>query len=199
MTRKPFAPAAEQNRHDILAVLQQELHATEQVLELGSGSGQHVCHFASAMTTTFWQPSELAQNLSGIESWIADSGCQNIHPPIELDIRWSDWPKLDVQGCYSANTLHIVDWGSVTSLFAGCGRLLPASAKLLIYGPYRINGEHTAPSNQRFDAMLRAGDPNSGVRDVQDLDALATINGFGRARLIEMPVNNFIAVWEKSG
>ena len=199
MTQKPFAQAAYQNRHDILAVLQQELLPGNQVLELGSGTGQHVCHFAPALADIDWQPSELAHNLAGIAQWLEESGHPNIQPPIELDIRWTNWPELNVDVCYSANTFHIVSWASVVSAFKGCSKVLVAGGKLMVYGPFSINGEHTARSNQQFDQHLRAEDPQSGVRDISDLDRVAEDNGFTQARLVEMPVNNFIAVWQKIG
>ncbi len=197
MTQKPFAPSADNNRHDILAVLKAELLPTSYVLELASGTGQHACHFAQAMPNVRWQPSDLIDKLDGLQLWLDESGCNNIEAPLALDIGSAQWPELSVDACYAANTLHIISWELAQPFFTGCASVLKPGGKLLVYGPYSFEGEHTAPSNQQFDEHLKSQDPKMGIRDVWELDRLAYSVGFAAARLIEMPVNNYIAVWEK--
>lgn len=197
MNPKPFAPSAENNRHDILTVLKNELPTHSSVLELASGTGQHACHFAQALPEISWQPSELIDKLPGLQQWIEESGCPNIQAPLRLDISSAEWPELSVDACYAANTLHIISWESVQSFFAGCARVLKPAGKLIVYGPFSFAGQHTAKSNQQFDQYLKSQNPESGVRDTVALDKLATTHGFAEARLLEMPVNNFVAVWEK--
>ena len=197
MIDKPFAPSAEKNRHDILEVLKAELAPQSHVLELASGTGQHACHFAQAMPQVKWQPSDLSDKLEGLQLWIDESGCDNIEAPLVLDVDSAQWPELSVDACYAANTLHIISWELVQPFFAGCAGVLKPAGKLLVYGPYSFDGKHTAPSNEQFDQHLKSQDPQMGIRDVLELDRLAFRHGFAAARLIEMPVNNFLAIWEK--
>jgi len=164
------------------------------VLELASGTGQHACFFAQAMPQITWQPSDLSDKLDGMQLWIDDSGCDNIESSLVLDVSAAHWPELSVHACYAANTLHIISWDFVKSFFAGCASVLKPGGKVLVYGPYSFNGEHTAPSNQQFDQHLKAQDPKMGIRDMWELDRVAYTAGFAAARLIEMPVNNYIAV-----
>lgn len=197
MTQKPFAPSAEKNRHDILAVLKAELSPSSHVLELASGTGQHACHFAQALPQMSWQPSDLSDKIQGMQLWIEECACENIEAPLALDISNAPWPELSVDACYAANTLHIIAWELVNPFFAGCASVLKPAGKLLVYGPYSFDGVHTALSNQQFDQHLKAQDPHMGIRDIHELDRLAYQHGFAAARMVEMPVNNFVAVWEK--
>ncbi|MEE9333216.1 MAG: DUF938 domain-containing protein [Granulosicoccaceae bacterium] len=197
MNHKPFAPSAEKNRHDILSVLKTELPPSSHVLELASGTGQHASHFAQAMPHLSWQPSDLSDKIQGIQLWIDESGCDNIEAPLALDISNVPWPELRVDACYAANTLHIISWELMNAFFEGCASVLKPAGKLIVYGPYSFDGEHTAPSNQQFDLHLKSQDPKMGIRDMRELDRLACQHGFAAARLVEMLANNFVAVWEK--
>lgn len=194
---KPCAPAAERNKQAILDALQNELSANDVVLEYGSGTGQHLCHFATKLPDILWQPSDLADKLTGIRQWVAESGCSNILPPLELDLAAIQNPELDVSVCYSANTLHIVSWPLVRQLFEHSAMLLGQVGKLCIYGPCAFNGEHVSDGNRQFDQQLRQADPQSGIRDIVDLDQLAQLNGYAPARLISMPANNHLMIWER--
>ena len=194
---KPFAPSAERNRHAILDVLRLELFDNDLVLEFGSGTAQHVCHFAAELPSVRWQPSDRADKLPGMRQWIAECKLPNILPPVELDLNAEPPVMNGVTLCYTANTLHIVSWPLVETLFAQAATALGGSGKLCVYGPFRFDGEHISDGNRQFDQQLRAEDPASGIRDIQDLDGLAQGLGFSTARQIPMPANNHLLVWER--
>ncbi len=195
--QKPFAPAADRNKLAILEALQHELSANDVVFEFGSGTGQHLCHFATHLPNVLWQPTDLADKLPGIRQWIAESGCLNILPPLELDLNASQRPAADVSVCYSANTLHIVSWPLVKQLFRHTAMMLGDGGKLCIYGPFVFNGEHVSDGNRQFDQQLRRADPRSGIRDTNDLNQLAQLCGFAPARIIGMPANNHLLIWDR--
>jgi len=193
---KPFAPSAERNKDSILGVLKSELLASQTVLEIGSGTGQHACHFAQALPDVVWQPSELAANIPVINSWLGEHDFNNVPQPVELDVNEHPWPVASADVCFTCNTFHIVSTDSVRSIFQGCQSVLGGAGKLIVYGPFIINGEHTSASNEEFDQWLKQSDPASGVRDLTELDDVAAQFGFTVCRRIEMPANNFIVVWE---
>lgn len=194
---KPFAPSAERNRQAILDALRPLLSDDELVLEFGSGTGQHICHFAPQLPTVRWQATDRADKLPGMQQWIDECNCPNILPPQELDLSADVAPMAGVTTCYSANTLHIVSWPLVEALFTLAARTLANGGKLCVYGPFMFNGEHISDGNRQFDQHLRAGDPESGIRDVNDLDQLAVEHGFSAARINPLPANNHLLVWER--
>jgi SAM-dependent methyltransferase len=187
---KPFSEASERNRGPILEVLKRILSRTRFVLEIGSGTGQHAAYFAAELPHLVWQASDVAENLPGIREWVSEP------PPIEFDVD-KEWPQLDVDAVFSANTCHIMSWPQVERMFAGVGRLLPAYGVFALYGPFNYGGRHTSESNARFDAMLRARDPASGLRDVDDIVRLAALNGLGLEEDNAMPANNRLLVFQK--
>jgi hypothetical protein len=187
---KPFSEASERNRGPILQVLKRIFSRTRFVLEIGSGTGQHAAYFAAELPHLVWQASDVAENLPGIREWVSEP------PPIELDVD-KEWPQLDVDAVFSANTCHIISWPQVERMFAGVGRLLPAYGVFGLYGPFNYGGRHTSESNARFDAMLRARDPASGLRDVDDIVRLAALNGLGLEEDNAMPANNRLLVFQK--
>lgn len=193
-TDKPFAPAAARNAEPILGVLREALADRRSLLEIGSGTGQHAAHCAAAMPWLEWQCSDVPAHLPGIRAWLEEAGLPNTPPPIALDVN-GDWPDGPFDAVFSANTLHILSWAEVERLFRGLGGLLAASAKLVIYGPFKHDGAHTAESNASFDAQLRAQDPERGIRDMADVDALADTIGLRRVATHAMPANNFCLVW----
>ncbi len=195
---KPFAPSADRNRDVILAAIRDELNDTDHVFEFGSGTGQHICHFAANLAANTWQPSDLTGRLSGIEQWIAESGCTNILPPMELDLNSELPPSAHATVCYSANTLHIVSWPLVERLFLHAATLLPAGGKLCLYGPCKFDGKYTSDGNRDFDQQLRSEDPTMGIREFNDLKVLATHHGFLHKRTLDMPANNQFFVWERN-
>ena len=196
----PDAPATARNREPILAVLREQFAGCSRVLEIGSGTGQHAVHFAAALPHLTWQTSDLPDNHPGIQAWIDAAGLPNVLPPIVLDAaRAETWPAARYDAIFSANTLHIMGWPDVESLFAHLPRLLAPRARVVIYGPFNIGGRFTAPSNEAFDAQLRAGDPRRGIRDLEAVQALATRAGLTFVADIAMPANNRCVVWRRDG
>ena len=161
------------------------------MLEIGSGTGQHAAYFVAELPHLVWQASDAAENLPGIRQWIAAP------PPIELDVD-KEWPKLDIDAAFSANTCHIMSWPQVERMFAGVGGLLPRGGVFALYGPFNYGGKYTSQSNARFDAMLRREDPASGLRDLDDLLPLAKRCGLSLEEDNDMPANNRLLVWRSS-
>jgi SAM-dependent methyltransferase len=194
---KPFAPACERNRAPILSVLQRWFADRSQVLEIGSGTGQHAVHFAAAMPQLQWQASDRAEHLSGIRAWLDEAALPNTPAPLVLEVARGPWPAGQFDAAFTANTLHIMGWPDVEALFAGLDRVLGADAVFAAYGPFNYRGDYTSASNREFDGWLRARDPQSGIRDFEAVDALA--RGIG-LRLMEdatMPANNRCVVWAR--
>lgn len=198
MPEKPWSEACERNRGPILEVLRGAFAGATRVLEVGSGTGQHAVHFAAALPHLVWQPSDLAVNLPGIAAWRDEAALPNLHAPVVLDVDAADWPVAAVDGLYSANTLHIMAWASVASFFRGAGRVLEPGGVLAVYGPFSYDGRHTAESNARFDAFLRARDPLSGVRDFAAVCELAAGQGLEFAEDHALPANNRVLVWRRA-
>jgi cyclopropane fatty-acyl-phospholipid synthase-like methyltransferase len=193
---KPHAPATDRNRDVILAILRERFSGRRQVLEIGSGTGQHAVHFAAALPWLQWQASDVAGNLPGIRCWLDEAGLPNTPPPAEVDMR-QPWPSLTFDAVFSANTLHIMAWREVQQLFAELGRRLPADGLLTVYGPFNYGGQFTSESNARFDATLRAGNPASGIRDFEKVNALATLAGLELLDDQAMPANNRCISWRR--
>lgn len=193
---KPYAPACERNRDPILAVLREHFADRRQVLEIGSGTGQHAVHFAAALPHLTWQTSDRPENLPGIRLWLDEAALPNTPPPLPLDVN-GPWPQLRFDAAFSANTLHILAWPEVERMFAGLAGVLTETAKLVIYGPFNYGGRHTSESNARFDAMLRAEAAHQGIRDFEAVDALATRIGLDLLEDRAMPANNRCLVWQR--
>ncbi len=191
---KPWAEAAEQNKGVIFDAIEPYLHGA--ALEIGSGTGQHAVYFASRKDDLDWQPSDLAPNLPGIERWIVESGLGNIRPPLTLDVNGA-WPEREFDLVFSANTFHIMSEDEVARCIAGVGACLRAGGAFALYGPFNYDGSYTSESNASFDAMLRARNPASGIRDFDWLDRLATAAGMILREDIAMPANNRTLIWQK--
>lgn len=197
--RRIFAPAAARNRDAILAVLRTALPEAGLVLEIASGSGEHVVHFAAALPALTFQPTDRTpEALDSIAAWIEGADATNIRAPALLDVLSPAWPVERADAILCINMIHISPWRATQALFAGARRLPGAGAPLVLYGPYRRGGRHTAPSNAEFDASLRARDPEWGVRDLEAVAEVATAAGFGPPEAIEMPANNFVVVFRKA-
>ncbi len=192
---RPFSEACENNKAPILTVLKEVLGDCHRVLEIGSGTGQHAVHFAKHLPHLSWQPTDLADSLPGIQSWMKYAGLDNILPPIELDVVTPHWPLGRYCAAFSANTSHIMGWPEVERMFEGLAQHLEACAPFALYGPFNYHGEYTAESNQRFDRWLRARNPVSGLKDLEQLLALAARTGFRLDDDYEMPANNRLLVW----
>lgn len=188
-------PATGRNREPILAVLREVLGATASVLEIASGSGQHGAWFTRQEPGWSWQPSDIdPAGLASIAAW-RDEGGPGLRAPVALDVTSDGWPVSDIDAIFCANMIHISPWASTLGLLAGAARHLPPGAPLVLYGPFRIDGQHTSPSNVRFDASLRSRDPSWGVRDLGEVTAHAT--GFTYERRVPMPANNFTVIWRR--
>ncbi len=196
---KPFAESSEQNKLPILAVLQQEFAQLQSVLEIGSGTGQHAVFFSAQLPYLQWHASDVADNLPGIRQWLSDYTGTNLHGPYVLDVTQPDWPLPQIDAVFSANTAHIMHWAMVQAMFAGVGRLLKPGGRFCLYGPFNYHGAFTSESNARFDVWLKERDPQSGVRDIDDLTKLADTARLHLVRDHAMPANNRTLVWEKVG
>lgn len=199
MDLRRYAPAAARNRDPILEVLQTVFPEQGRVLEIASGTGEHAVHFARAFPGLTWQPTDLdPEDMKSIDAWRASEGLTNLLPSMRLDTREDPWPvDGPLDGIFCANMIHISPWASAEGLFSGAGRLVRGGGTLVTYGPYRIGGEHTAPSNEAFDASLKSRDPSWGVRDLGELEGLAGSAGLALERRVEMPANNFTLVWRR--
>ena len=196
---RPVAPACERNREPILGVLRGAFADRREVLEIGSGTGQHAVYFAQAMPWLRWQASERSGQLDGIGAWLDDARLPNTPPPLALDVAADAWPARRFDAAFSANTLHIMGWADVQACFAGLARVLEADAVLAVYGPFNYGGDFTSASNRAFDAWLKARDPRSGIRDFEAVDALARGIGLRLVQDAAMPANNRCLVWAKHG
>ena len=203
MSIRPFSaallsPAVARNRDPILTVLRRVLPNRGTVLEIASGTGEHAAYFAAQLPTLIWQPSDVdPEALTSIEAHRAAANAPNLRAPIELDVTAPVWPVTHADAVVSMNIIHISPWAAAQGLMAGAGRLLAAGAPLYLYGPFKENGEHTAPSNAAFDASLRARDPQWGVRDLGDVRALAAGHGFDFVERVAMPANNLSLVFRR--
>lgn len=192
------APAALRNRDLILEVLRGHLPPQGLILEIASGSGQHCIRFGEGLPNHIIQPSDpKAAARASIDAWIADSGLANIRPALALDATADVWPIAAADAIVCINMIHIAPWKAAQGLFAGAARLLPVRGALYLYGPFKRDGRHTAPSNEAFDASLREENSDWGVRDLETVAALAASCGFGAANIIEMPANNLSLIFQK--
>ena len=201
------AAAFHRNHEAIRAVLQQFLAGKSgDVVEAGSGTGQHVVDFAGRSPEITWWPSDLnEQHLKSIAAWRAHSGLANIRPPLRIDLSDPAWCSemhdgsgpANLLAVFCANVIHIAPWRVAEGLFAGAGRYLHADGRLFLYGPFKRGGKHTAISNAVFDSSLRQRDPEWGVRDLEALEGLAAGAGLVLIETAEMPANNLMLVFER--
>ncbi|HJX58822.1 MAG TPA: DUF938 domain-containing protein [Thiobacillus sp.] len=199
MIDKPFSESCVQNREPILAVLREVFADCRQVLEIGSGTGQHAVYFGAGLPHLVWQSADVPPHHAGIRAWLDEAALPNVRPPIALDVSQPGWRSGRYDAVFSANTLHIMGWPEVEAFFEGVGEVLEAGGVLAVYGPFNTNGAYTSESNARFDAWLKARDPASGVRDFEAVDALARAQGLVLRQDIAMPANNRTLVWRRTG
>ena len=192
------APAVARNREPILAVLKAHLPPRGLVLEVASGSGEHIVHFAQAFPGLDFQPSDPdRQARASIDAWTAEAGLQNVRPAIALDAAAETWPISAADAVLCINMIHIAPWNSAAGLVRGAATLLRADGTLYVYGPFRRDGAHTAPSNAAFDRSLRQQNPDWGVRDLEAVTALAQAHGFAEPIIEAMPANNLSLIFRK--
>jgi SAM-dependent methyltransferase len=190
------APAVARNREPILAVLRRVLPARGTVLEIASGSGEHAVHFATAFPHLTWQPADLDPDaLRSIAAHRAGARLPNLLPPLALDAASPDWPVTRADALVSINMVHIAPWSAAQGLMAGADRILAAGGVLYLYGPFKEDGRHTAPSNAAFDSSLRQRNPQWGVRDVGEVRALAQQHRLALVERVAMPANNLSLVF----
>ncbi len=197
---KQFAPATQRNREAIADVLADVLPVNGLALEIASGTGEHVIHFAACFPDLIWQPSDDdAGGLASITAWRADVDLPNILPPIRLDASAPDWPvaEAEADAILCINMIHISPWAATIGLMAEAGRLLQNGGVLFLYGPYREKDVPTSSSNEAFDASLKSRDPAWGLRFREDVTALAERYGLGFDRRVAMPANNLALVFHK--
>ncbi len=221
---KPFSPSCDRNRDPILDVLRVHFAQCRQVLEIGSGTGQHAVHFAAAMPWLTWQCSDRAEYLPGIRMWLDEAGLPNTPAPMELDVRAPvALATRRFDAVFSANTLHIMSWEEVAAFFDGVAAVLgkrgesdrlisgsspgqvPASSMdvqqeqgmLVVYGPFNQGGAFTSASNREFDASLKAREPHMGIRDLEAVDSLARGIGMRLQHDLAMPANNRCLIWRR--
>ncbi|HEX2830831.1 MAG TPA: DUF938 domain-containing protein [Burkholderiales bacterium] len=194
------SPACDRNKEPILEVLRRVLPKSGLVLEIAAGSGQHAVHFSRALPMLTWQPSDAdAAARASIEAWAAGEALPNLMPPIELDVRREPWPIERADAIVCVNMIHISPWTATLALMRGAGAILPGDGVLYLYGPYRVGGRHTAPSNEAFDASLRTHDAEWGVRDLDDVVKVAGAEGLALVETAAMPANNLSVVFRKHG
>ena len=195
---KRRAPATGRNREPLAEVLREVLPTRGTVLEVASGTGEHAAFFAARFPQLRWLPSDADPDaLGSIEAWAADAGAPNLLPPVVLDAASERWPVDAADAVLCVNMVHISPWSATVGLMRGAGRVLAPSAPLVLYGPYRRAGLPTAPSNEAFDASLKARNPDWGLRELNDVTAEAGKNGLRFERLVEMPANNVTVVYRR--
>jgi SAM-dependent methyltransferase len=193
----PFSAACERNKDPILEVLRSRFADRTQVLEIGSGTGQHAVYFARALAHLTWHPTEQLTYLEDLAERVKLEGPHNLRPPTLLDVRQAVWPLRSVDATFTANTLHIMSWSEVIALYRGLGGVLAPGGVLCVYGPFRYDGRYTSDSNRDFDHMLQERDPNSGLRDIQAITALAAQYGLRLDSDHDLPANNRLLVFSK--
>lgn len=196
MKDKPYSEACERNRGPLLEVLRAVFADCSSVLEIGSGSGQHAVYFAEHLPHLNWQTSDLPAQHAGICAWLDDARLPNLQPPLALDVA-GKWPAVPFDAAFSANTLHIMAWPQVGKFFSGVAGVMATGGVLAVYGPFNYGGTYTSDSNAQFDQWLKSRDPASGIRDVENVCALARSHRFELERDLEMPANNRTLVWRR--
>ena len=186
----PFSQACENNKAPILTVLQQAFAGCSQVLEVGSGTGQHALHFAKHLPYLNWQASDQSVYLVALAERISRAALPNLPKPLQLDICADPAPAIAADGLFTANTLHIMPWPVVQHFFSRLNQLTATRASLCIYGPFNYNGQFSSASNQTFDASLKSRDPAMGIRDSEKVIELARQQGFYLKQDHPMPANN---------
>ncbi|ASP39939.1 methylase [Bacterioplanes sanyensis] len=193
----PVSEACLRNQAPIADVLAAELPEQAVVLEIGSGTGQHAAYITSKLPGIKWQPSELAGHLEGINAWRLRSQNANFMPPLILDVAQDLWPVKQVDAVFSANVVHFVGWPQVRSMMTGIGRVLRRAGLAFLYGPFNYAGQYTSEGNQRLDEWLRQRDPESGIKDFEQVILAARKEKLRLLKDIAMPANNRMLVLQK--
>jgi len=195
---RQYAPATVRNRDFILDVLRDVLPMTGVILEIASGSGEHVVHFARNFPSLAFQPSDPEpEALLSVAAWVKAVQVTNVREPIVLDASQSPWPIVSADGIICINMVHISPWDATVGLITGAAATLPPGSPLYLYGPYKRQGFATAPSNQAFDQSLRDRNPTWGLRDLEAVAAIAQSVGFSIPTVTKMPANNLSVLFRR--
>ncbi|MCA3276839.1 MAG: DUF938 domain-containing protein [Roseomonas sp.] len=193
-----FAPAVARNKTAITEVLARHLPASGLILEVASGSGEHALHFAAHFPALRFQPTDPdAAALASIAAWREEAPLANLLPPLMLDVMADAWPVQKADALLCINMIHIAPWEATAALMRGAARILPPDVMLFLYGPFKQDGAHTAPSNAEFDASLRAQDARWGVRDLEAVARIASAAGFAAPVVEVMPANNLSVIFHR--
>jgi hypothetical protein len=195
-----MSPSTARNRDPILGVLRSRMPTSGLVLEIAAGAGEHAIHFAAALASLQWQPTDAdPEALASIAAWRQHADLDNLLPPLRLDASQPDtWPVEGADTIVAINMIHISPWSATAGLMAGAARVLPSGAGLFLYGPFIESGVPTAPSNLEFDQSLRRRNPDWGVRHLSDLAALGATHGLSLSERLTMPANNLLLVFRKT-
>src|ERR1700686_2632867 len=194
-----YFPHAPRNREPILEVLRRVLPRDGLVLEIASGGGEHAAYFAENLPGLLWQPTDAnSEMFESIAAHRAAASVANLLAPLHLDVTSEQWPVERADAVVCCNMIHISPWAATEGLMAGAGRTLARGGLLYLYGPYKIDGCHTAPSNQDFDASLRARNPLWGVRDLAEVSRLAERHGLALEETVAMPANNLSVILRRA-
>jgi SAM-dependent methyltransferase len=197
--RRLYFPHVARNREPILEVLRRVLPRQGLVLEIASGGGEHAAYFAQNLPGLLWQPTDAnSEMFESIAAHRAAAGVANLLAPLHLDVTSEQWPVERADAMVCCNMIHISPWAVTEGLIAGAGRTLARGGVLYLYGPYKIDGRHTAPSNQDFDASLRARNPLWGVRDLAEVSRLAERHGLAVGETVPMPANNLSVLFRRA-
>jgi cyclopropane fatty-acyl-phospholipid synthase-like methyltransferase len=195
---KPFSPSCERNQQVILDVLKRQIRNSDRhLLEIGSGTGQHAVFMAPQLPNLQWHTSDMLENHQGIKSWLQETNVENIHSPVEFQAGLTGFPEINCDIVFTANTLHIMSWGSVKVLIKQLGENLKPNSKVIIYGPFNYNDQYTSSSNADFDASLRARNVGSAIRDFEELKKCMQHAHLKLLDDIEMPANNRMLIFLK--
>lgn len=194
---KPYSQPCENNKVPILNKIKPLFESCETVFEIGSGTGQHAVFFSEMMPHLLWHTSDRVENHEGIRQWIEGSGLVNIELPVILDVKSDGWPDKRFDAIFTANTCHIMHWHEVVAMFEGVKNILSDNGLFVIYGPFNYGGEFTSESNARFEQWLKERDPESGIRNHEDLIQLANANELTLIDDIAMPANNRLLIMKR--
>jgi SAM-dependent methyltransferase len=195
---RQYSDAAERNAAPILSVLEQHLPRSARVLEIAAGTGQHAVHFARARPDVTWYPTDADSDaLASIRAWRETADAPNLQPPQVLDVTAAPWPIDTADAIVCVNLVHIAPWPVTDALMSGAVRVLAPAGEILLYGPFRVGGAHTAASNQRFDETLQQRDPRWGIRDIDEVAATAQAHGLAHLETVQMPANNRMLVFRR--
>ena len=199
MSAKDYAPAADRNKDELLAVLTDVLPAQGTILEIASGTGQHAAHFAPHFPLARWQPTDRRpEALASMRAWAREAGAANVLDPLELDVTWPTWPVTTADAIVTVNMLHVAPWEVCVGWLAGAARVLAPGAPLYYYGAFLRRDRPNAPSNLDFDRGLRQRDPTWGVRHLEDVVAQAEQVGLSLDAVLDMPNNNLSVVFRQA-